>query len=126
MRGRDVLAWQAYLCATAKDPPFFMQCQVGQLSLLRGYAYGQHRGDAMAAAQAEYRWQVHPRWILAAFAGIAQAAPKFGDFSLDETLYSGGVGVRYVVEPKNGVTLRVDYAQGKDEGTLYVGVGEAF
>ncbi|HZF14594.1 MAG TPA: BamA/TamA family outer membrane protein [Steroidobacteraceae bacterium] len=126
LRGRDVLAWQAYLCATGKDPPFFMQCQIGPMSLLRGYAYGVHRGDAMAAAQAEYRWQVRPRWILAAFAGIAEAAPKFGDFSLDETLYSGGVGVRYVVEPKNGVTLRVDYAQGKDEGTLYVSVGEAF
>jgi hypothetical protein len=59
----------------------------------------------MAAAQAEYRWQVRPRWILAMF---------------------GGVGLRSVVEPKNGVTLRVDYGVGKDEGALNVSVGEAF
>jgi hypothetical protein len=31
-----------------------------------------------------------------------------------------------IVEPKNGVTLRVDYGVGKDEGALYVSVGEAF
>ena len=96
------------------------------MSLLRGYSFGEYRGNAMAAAQAEYRWQLHPRWILAAFAGAAQVAQDFGDFELDENLYSGGVGVRFVVEPKNSVTLRIDYAIGEDEDAFYVSVGEAF
>ncbi len=126
LRERDVFAWQAYLCAAANDPPFFLQCQVGQNSLLRGYSFGVHRGDTMAAAQAEYRWQLHPRWIVAAFAGVAQVAPEFGDFDIDENLYAGGAGVRFVVAPRNGVTLRVDYAVSEDEDALYVSVGEAF
>lgn len=126
LRKRDVLAWQGYLCAAGGDPPFFLQCQVGPMSLLRGYSFGEHRGNAMAAAQAEYRWQLRPRWILAAFAGAAQVGPEFGSFDLDENLYAGGVGLRFVVEPKNGVTLRIDYGIGNDEGALYVSVGEAF
>jgi len=80
----------------------------------------------MAAAQAEYRWQLRPRWIVAAFAGVTQVAEKFGHFNLDDDLYAGGVGVRFVVEPKNGVTLRVDYAVGADDGAPYVSAGEAF
>lgn len=126
VRERDVLAWQAYICAADGNPPFFLQCQVGPNSLLRGYSFGEYRGDAMAAAQAEYRWAVHPRWIIAAFAGVAQVAPRFGDFNFDQNLYSGGVGLRFVVEPKNRVTLRVDYAVGEDEDAVYVSVGEAF
>jgi outer membrane protein assembly factor BamA len=126
VREHDVLAWQAYVCAAGGEPPFFLQCQVGPNSLLRGYSFGVHRGDAMAAAQVEYRWQLHPRWIVAAFAGAAQVAPRFHEFSLDSTLLAGGAGVRFVVEPKNGVTLRLDYGVGEDEGAVYVSVGEAF
>lgn len=126
VRESDVLAWQAYMCAADGDPPFFLQCQVGPNSLLRGYSFGEHRGDAMAATQVEYRWQVHRRWILAAFAGVAQVAPHFGAFDSDGNLYSGGAGLRFVVEPKNSVTLRIDYAIGEDEDAFYVSVGEAF
>ena len=56
----------------------------------------------------------------------AQVGSGFGHFTAAENLYAGGVGVRFVVEPKNGVTVRVDYGVGKDQGALYVGVGEAF
>jgi outer membrane protein assembly factor BamA len=126
MRERDVLAWQAYLCAAGGDPPFFLQCQVGPMSVLRGYSFGEYRGNAMAAAQVEYRWQLHPRWILAMFGGVAQVASEFGSFDFDENLYAGGAGVRFVVEPKNGVTLRIDYAVGQDDDAIYVSVGEAF
>lgn len=126
VREHDVLAWQAYLCATGGDPPFFLECQVGPNSLLRGYSFGKYRGAAMLATQAEYRWQLRPRWIVAMFAGAAQVAEKFDAFELDENLYAGGVGLRFVVEPKNGVTLRVDYAVGDDGDAVYVSVGEAF
>jgi Omp85 superfamily domain len=126
VREHDVLALQAYLCAVDNDPPFFLQCQVGPNSLLRGYSFGEHRGDAMGALQAEYRWQFHPRWITAAYAGVAQVAPAFGDFAADENLYAGGIGLRYVIEPENGVTLRIDYAVGNDDDAFYVSVGEAF
>jgi hemolysin activation/secretion protein len=100
--------------------------QVGPQSLLRGYSFGKHWGDAMAAIQAEYRWQVYPRWIAAAFAGAVQVSDGFGQFLTSDTLYSKGAGLRFVVEPKDGATLRVDYGVGKGDSALYVSVGEAF
>lgn len=126
VRETDVLAWQGYVCGVGESPPFFLQCQVGPNSLLRGYGFGRYRGDAMAALQAEYRWQVHRRWIVAAFGGATQVGAQFGDFKLEENLYAGGAGLRFVVEPKNGVTLRGDYAWGKGESAFYVSIGEAF
>lgn len=126
VRETDVIAWQGYVCAVSGNSPFFLQCQVGSNSLLRGYGYGRYRGDTMAALQAEYRWQLHRRWIVAAFGGATQVAPHFGDFTLDEILYAGGAGLRFVVEPKNGVTLRLDYAWGEGERAFYMSIGEAF
>jgi outer membrane protein assembly factor BamA len=126
LRERDVLAWQAYACVAGDEAPFFLQCQVGPKSLLRGYSFGRYWGPAMAAAQAEYRWQVGRRWILAAFGGVTQVAPYFGAFSRAGNLYAGGAGVRFVVEPKNGVTMRADYAWGEGERAFYLSVGEAF
>jgi len=41
-------------------------------------------------------------------------------------LYAGGIGLRFVVEPKNGLMLRLDYGVGKDVDAIYVSVGEAF
>ncbi|MCU0253540.1 MAG: outer membrane protein assembly factor [Acidobacteria bacterium] len=122
----DVLAWQGYVCVAGDEAPFFLQCQVGPRALLRGYSFGRYWGPAMAATQAEYRWQVGRRWILAAFGGVTQVAQDFGGFTLDGNLYAGGAGVRFVVEPKNGVTLRADYAWGEGERALYISVGEAF
>ena len=52
------------------------------------------------------------------FAGVAQVGENFGAFELRENLYAGGVGLRFVVEQKNGVTLRVDYGVGKDGGRV--------
>jgi len=126
LRERDVLAWQGYVCVTADEAPFFLQCQVGPSSLIRGYSFGRYWGPTMAAAQAEYRWQVGRRWILAAFGGVAEVADTFGSFTYDGLLPAGGAGVRFVVEPKNGVTMRADYAWGKGESALYISVGEAF
>lgn len=126
LRERDVLAWQGYVCTAGDEAPFFLQCQVGPKSLLRGYSFGRYWGPTMAAAQAEYRWQVGRRWILAAFGGVTQVAESFGGFTRDGNLWAGGAGVRFVVEPKNGVTLRADYGWGEGESALYISVGEAF
>lgn len=126
LREQDVLAWQAYVCAAGDDAPFFLQCQVGSKSILRGYSFGRYWDEAMAAVQAEYRWQVGRRWIVAFFGGVTQVAPTFGEFTRDGNLVAGGAGLRFVVEPKNGVTMRADYAWGEGERALYISVGEAF
>ncbi|MFA6957255.1 MAG: BamA/TamA family outer membrane protein [Thermoanaerobaculia bacterium] len=126
VRERDVFAWQAYGCATAGKTPFYAQCQYGAGGTPRGYSVGRHFDETMLVAQAEYRWVVRPRWIVAAFGSIGGVAPQLGEIRGDALLAAGGGGIRWVVAPKNKLSLRVDYAVGEDDSGVYIAVGEAF
>jgi outer membrane translocation and assembly module TamA len=104
--------------------PFFLYPAFGQGADLRGYQMGSYRDQFLVAAQAEYRHRFTERIGAVAFAGVGSVSPDF--FGWEKTLGSFGAGFRWVVAPKNGVSLRVDVARGRDETIYYVGVGEAF
>ncbi len=80
----------------------------------------------MLAVQTEYRLHIRNRWGAAGFVGVGQVAPSFGEFSTDDILPCGRVGVRFRVTKESRIDLSLDYAVGKDEGALYVDVGQAF
>ena len=70
-------------------------------------------------------------WLLAGkkvggitFGGLGSVAPDFAGWG--KTLWSAGAGFRWVIAPKNDISLRVDIARGRDETIYYVGIGEAF
>lgn len=126
VRDKDALAAQVYVCAAGDQAPFFLQCLYGSAGVLRGYPIGKYYDRTMWGAQAEYRWHVLPRWIAAGFAGVGGAAPAFGSYTSEDILPAAGVGVRWLAEPKEKATLRLDYAWGKDRGAFYLSIGEAF
>lgn len=126
IRSADVVAAQVYACGVGGDAPFFLQCLYGSASVLRGYPVGRYYDETMFGAQVEYRRHFLPRWIAAGFAGIGGVAPSFGSYTSQEILPAAGVGVRWIAEPKEKATVRLDFAWGKDRGTLYLGIGEAF
>jgi hypothetical protein len=57
---------------------------------------------------------------------IASLPSRNSAFGWEKSLWSVGAGFRWVVAPKNDISLRVDVARGRDETIYYVGVGEAF
>lgn len=126
VRGEDALATQLYVCGAGDNAPFFLQCLYGSGGVLRGYPIGKYYDLTMFGAQVEYRWHVFSRWIVAGFAGVGGVAPSFGGYNSRDLLPAAGVGVRWVAEPKEKATLRLDYAWGKDRGAFYLSIGEAF
>jgi len=90
---------------------------------MRGYPAGRYRENAMFATQAEFSVSLPKRFGAAAFAGVA---PSLSEFSGDQLLPSVGLGVRWMVAPKNKINLRVDYAWGDGDQALYISIGEAF
>jgi len=126
VRDRDVLATQLYACGTGGDAPFFLQCLYGSAGVLRGYPVGKYYDQTMFGVQAEYRWHVFPRWVAAGFVGVGGVAPGFGSYTSEDILPAAGIGVRWIAEPKEKATLRLDYAWGKDHGAIYFSIGEAF
>jgi len=54
------------------DVPFEGQYVVGRDDI-RGYTNGMHRGEQVYDLQGEYRWNVHGKWGVVAFGGVATA-----------------------------------------------------
>jgi len=106
------------------DAPFFLFPAYGADVDLRGYQTGTYRDRFLVAVQVEYRHRFTKRIGAVVFGGIGTVAPKFAEWG--KSLPSVGGGLRFVLAPKNDVSLRFDYAWGRDDSQFYVGVGESF
>jgi len=127
---KQVLAYDAYFCGTAGNPPFYGNCVYGTNNELRGYTAGRYFTRYSMATQAEYRLVLPKRFGLVVFGGLGGVIP--GGSQLGQQvqnshfLPSGGGGLRFELSKKYHVNLRADIAQGRDGHTFGMGVGEAF
>jgi len=100
---------------------------LGGAASMRGYYLGRYRDKDMITLQAEYRWvPVLWRLGLAAFAGLSDVAPTLGGFDLGNFKYSYGLGLRFVIDPKQRLHLRLDFGFGKNSSGIYFTAAEAF
>lgn len=129
----DVWAWQLYgQYASDKAPDTGLPTLSGR-SLLRGFPAGQFKARYLTGAQSEYRYQLpETKFRFIAFVGVANLAG--GSFGLDgqsrddDGWYSAaGLGVRYAIQQKTGVDLRLDVVTtSEDEQSIYVMLNQAF
>ncbi len=125
--GKDhVLAYNVYACATGGQAPFFGQCIFGIKNELRGYPAGRYIDRDLLALQMEYRLSLPRRFGVVAFAGVGEVGPSFWDFNRHDLLPSFGFGPRFQLSKQHHVNLRVDFAQGKNDRTFSMGLGESF
>jgi hypothetical protein len=122
----QVLAYNLFVCSTGGEAPFFGQCIFGLQDELRGYPAGRYIDKKMIATQAEYRRTVFWRVGMVMFAGLGEVAPSFSSFNGQSLLGSLGGGIRLNLSTKYHVNLRVDVAQGNNDHTFSMGIGEAF
>ncbi|SMO39314.1 BamA/TamA family outer membrane protein [Solitalea koreensis] len=138
-----VIAVQGYAQSLqGGDKPFFLLPQMGSDLLMRGYYTGRYRDQNYLAFQSEVRlrpfanredkgWFSLSRGVFAAFAGGGSVF-KNGDFKFNNFKPNYGIGGRYIFDPRNRLTLRVDYGFGsKNEGEprnsgFYLSLNEAF
>jgi surface antigen Omp85-like protein len=124
---KQVLASNAFFCATAGEPPFYGNCIYGTNNELRGYTAGKYFTRYMLATQLEYRLQLPLRLGLVVFGGLGGVIPGGSKLLKNSTfLPGGGGGLRFELSKKYHVNLRADIAQGTDGHTFSMGVGEAF
>lgn len=127
---RQVLAYDAYFCATGGQPPFYGNCIYGTSNELRGYTAGRYFTRYALATQLEYRLVLPKRFGLVAFGGVGGTIPGGSQLlqrvQAGHFLPGGGGGLRFELSKKYHVNLRADIAQGRDGHTFAMGVGEAF
>lgn len=102
--------------------PFYLRPYVW----LRGVQVLSYQGEQTAEAEAELRWQLHPRFSLVGFggAGIARSEIALGD--RDTSVTAGGAGFRYLVARQHGLHMGLDVAFGPDDPVIYVVFGSAW
>jgi len=121
------LAFQTRCLVQTGVPPIWRMGLLGGAESMRGYYLGRYRDKNMITLQAEYRWvPVFWRVGLAAFAGIGDVAATLGDFDLGRFKYTYGLGLRFVIDPKQRLHLRVDFGFGKESSGIYFTASEAF
>jgi Omp85 superfamily domain len=124
---KQVFAYNAFVCATAGNPPFYGNCIYGTNDELRGYTAGRYFTRYQIATQSEYRLELPKRFGLVVFGGIGEVIPGGRQlYGTEKFLPSGGGGLRFQLDKKHHVNLRADIAQGRDGHTFGLGVGEAF
>jgi len=128
LTGRHLLAVRAVNDWATGTPPFDRLPQLGGDVLLRGYYQGRFRDRYLMAVEAEYRAPLWWRIGAVGFAGVGQVAGGRNELSFGRFKASAGGGLRFLLDPKAGLNIRVDYGWAIDVGTggLYVNIGEAF
>ena len=121
-----VIAFQGYLRLMSGDVPFTRLSFLGGPTLLRGYERGRYRDKAMLAFQTEYRMPVIWRLGVSVFAGAGDVSEDMGGFRLEEFKHSIGAGARLLLNSRENIYLRFDYASGRDSSDFYITFSETF
>jgi len=123
---RSVLALQAVVKTYGGTAPFHRMSLLGGDSIMRGYYKGRYRDRTILALQAEVRFPVWWRFSGVVFGGFGQVADGLGRLRFDGFKPAVGLGLRFLIAPKEGTNLRIDQAFGRKSSGFYFNAGEAF
>lgn len=122
----SVLAAQAYFENTFGDIPFQAMAMLGGSERMRGYYKGRFMDKHTYSLQAEYRFWLSMRVIVAAFAAMGEVGNVPSSF-FQHPRFSYGGGIRYQPLRNTPTYLRLDFGFGQDgQSGVYFGVNEAF
>jgi outer membrane protein assembly factor BamA len=95
---------------------------------LRGYKIGQYTGEYMSHIELEERYRFAEKFTATGFVGVACIYGDGKNCSESENLYpAAGAGVQYLLKPKEGIVLNLEYAQGKSGNYgVYLKMGYAY
>lgn len=94
---------------------------------LRGYTPGEFLAQNMSSLELEERYSIAEKWTATGFVGLAKIYGEGSD-QYDETLFPAiGLGLQYIIKPKEGIVGNLEYAVGRDDNNgLYLKMGYSF
>jgi outer membrane translocation and assembly module TamA len=122
----QVLASRFNVQFAAGDVPSFFLPAFGIRGNMRGYKPGKFRDRFLWDVGTEYRHRFTSRWGAVAFVSAGDLMPSPEELSLQDLLWSGGVGLRFRIAQDNPVDFRFDLAHGDDQWLSYFSVNQAY
>lgn len=124
---QSVIAFRLYQSSVLGPAPFFDLSAIGGDELLRGYRFGRFRDNHLTTVQAEVRTRLIWRVGLAAFGGTGVIYRSIPGINQEAIKPNVGLGLRFLIDKKENINLRFDYALGRDgENGFYISFGESF
>lgn len=108
--------------ASFGDVPFYARPFI----YMRGIPALRYQGEDVVQGELELRWQFHPRIGVVGFGGAGLAWTELEDFEREQSAFSEGLGLRYLVARKFGLHAGLDFAHGPEENAIYVQLGNAW
>lgn len=126
-RNRLTIGLRWYNEMNFSTPPFYDYALLGGDKLVRGYYYGRFRDKNLSTFQTEVRSIIVWRLGLAIFGGISNLYQGISNIYMPAIKYNYGLGLRFLIDRKENINLRVDYARGQDNSSgFYISFGESF
>lgn len=124
---RFVLANQFYGENVTGDPPFNMLALLGGTKRMRGFYEGRFRDKNNVIFQTELRADVYWRFGAVAFFNVGNVAHQPSAFRIENTRFTYGAGLRFLLDPEKKINIRLDAGFGSHgESAFYLTFGEAF
>ena len=120
-----VVALNAYGVLQSGNVPFNELALLGGSRRMRGYFEGQYREQNLLTMQVAYRAPLFWRIGAVAFVSYGGVGPQTTD-ALQNLRYAVGGGLRFLIDQKRKINLRLDAGFGKNTSGYYLTIGEAF
>ncbi len=121
-----VLALHGFGKFNVGDVPIRNLAMIGGSEMMRGFYKGRFSDKDILTAQTEWRQHIYNRFGITVFASAGEVSPETSRFSFDKVHFAYGAGLRFMVEKKEKLNLRLDYGRGEGENGLYIILKEAF
>ena len=108
--------------AARGDVPFYQLPYIE----LRGIPAARYQDENAFVAEAELRWNLSHRWALVGFGGGGRVWGRRASFSEVDTVWTKGLGFRYLLSRRMGIYAGLDYAKGPEDHAIYIQVGSAW
>lgn len=123
---RAILALNYFASFTAGTAPFNALSLLGGTRRLRGYYEGRYRDQNAALLQSELRLAVYKRLGAVAFGSVGALGDEHTLLRLNALKGAYGAGLRFTLNRRDHLNLRLDYGLGRQSSGFYLTVGEAF
>lgn len=121
------LATQLTTATIQGDPIFYDLLFFGSPKLMRGYQDRRFIDKNMLVLQTEYRFPIYKRLQGVTFVSSGSVSDQYLDLFSNPYKWSYGAGLRFVLNKKDRIRLRLDYGLTTNEGgAFYITVNEAF
>ena len=127
LSAKQVIAFQGLGKFSTGQVPFRELALLGGGRTMRGFYEGRFRDRQLLAIQSEYRHQLFSRVGFVVFGSLGQVGNQGINPDLNLLKRAAGGGIRLMINRKQRLNVRIDYAIGSDKAKgLYFDIGEAF